>query len=372
MNILITGSRGFIGKNLKSHLTLNPNYKIYEYNKGDSSEDLREKIKISNIIFHLAGENRPKDVSDFERNNYELSKEISILISKSNEKKHLVFSSTVQAELDNAYGRSKLKAENEILSILENNSNHKISIFRFPGVFGKWCKPDYNSVVATFCHSLANNKPIKINDFDKELNLVYIDDVIDQLIAELDEKHSNQIFKAVKSVHKITLGQLSEKLKYFANSRENLFVEDVGTGIDKLLYSTYISYLPQKKFVYDLKSNEDERGLFVEYLKNNQVGQFSYLTSKPGITRGNHYHHTKIEKFLVIKGKAFFKFYSLDSKEKFEIITSEDKPQIVESIPGWAHYIKNVGDDEMIVLLWANEIYDQKNPDTYFYEVDNE
>lgn len=368
MNILITGSKGFIGKNLKSHLILNSQYKITEFNRGDSINDLKEKIDSSNIIFHLAGENRTKNELDFDINNYQLTREISKLISNSNNSKHLIFSSSTQVILDNPYGRSKLKAENEILSLCKNNSKHKVSIYRFPGVFGKWCKPNYNSVVATFCHALANNKPIEINDENTELELVYVDDLIKQLINSINDDNSRSHFKDIESIHKISLGELAEKLKYFADSRENLYIETVGDGFEKVLYSTFISYLPSQKFVYNLNPNIDDRGVFVEYLKNKKVGQFSYLTSKPGVTRGNHFHHTKIEKFLVIKGNASFKFKSIDSGENFEVKTSGDKPQIVESIPGWAHYIENIGKEEMIVLLWANEIFDRDNPDTYSHE----
>lgn len=370
MNILITGCKGFVGKNLKSHLIQNSDYKIHEYNRGDSLETLKEKIFASDVIFHLAGENRTEDESNFQKNNVELAKEISaLLISNTNDQKHLIFSSTIQAKLDNPYGRSKLKAENEFISVCKKNPNHRVSIFRFPGIFGKWCKPNYNSVVATFCDSIANNKPITIHDANKELELVYIDDVINQLKNEIHQEVSENTFKDVNSIYKISLGELAKKLKYFADSREDLFIENVANGIDKALYATFISYLPKHKFIYNLKSNEDERGVFVEYLKNNQVGQFSFLTSKPGVTRGNHFHHTKIEKFFVIKGTASFKFFSLDSGEKFEIKTSGDKPQIVESIPGWAHHIRNIGDDELIVLLWANEIFNHDDPDTYLHEV---
>ena len=199
--------------------------------------------------------------------------------------------------------------------------------------------------------------------------MVYRDDVIKRLITEQYQEPSESFFKNIESVHKITLGKLAEKLKYFANSRESLFIDSIGCGIEKALYSTFVSYLPNKKFVYDLQPNEDNRGVFVEYLKNHQIGQFSYLISKPGITRGRHYHHTKIEKFLVIKGRASFKFTSIDSGEMFEVETSGDKPQIVETIPGWAHYIKNIGKEELIAILWANEIFDKDNPDTFSHEV---
>ena len=368
MNILITGSRGFIGKNLKSHLIQRSHYIIHEYNRGDSLDKLKEKIKISDVIFHLAGENRTEDEFNFEKNNFELSKEISTLILNSNQQKHLIFSSTIQAELDNAYGKSKLKAENEFLSIPKKNSNQKVSIYRLPGVFGKWSKPNYNSVVATFCHNIANNIPINITDPNKKLQLIYIDDLINQFINNINVAQKN-IFIDIHNIYEISLADLANKINLFHKSRNNLLIDDVSNGINKALYSTYISYLPKENFSYKLTTNKDDRGVFVEYLKNEAVGQFSYLTSKPGVVRGNHFHHTKIEKFLLVKGKASFKFESLNTGEVVEIETSGKTPEIVETIPGWAHYIKNIGDDEMLVLLWANEIFDHDNPDTYWHEV---
>ena len=368
MNILITGSKGFIGKNLKTHLNQHLDYTIHEYNRGDSLETLKEKIHLSDVIFHLAGENRTSDESNFQKNNFELAKEISHILANSNNQKHLIFSSTTQVELDNPYGISKLKAENEFLSILKINSNHKISIYRLPGVFGKWSKPNYNSVVATFCYNIANNIPINITDPNKKIRLLYVDDLIDQFINDMSTSNKN-IFVDVKNSYQISLEELAGKINLFHKLRKNLLIENVSDGINKALYSTYISYLPKQSFSYKLKTNKDDRGIFVEYLKNQTVGQFSYLTSKPGVVRGNHFHHTKIEKFLVVKGKALFKFESLDSGEIVTIETSENNPEIVETIPGWAHYIKNIGDEEMLVLLWANEIFDHDKPDTFWHEV---
>lgn len=368
MNILITGSKGFIGKNLKYHLIQNPGYSIYEYNRGDPKEELRKKIEICNTIFHLAGENRTDNDLNFEKNNFELSKEISSIISNLAGQKHLIFSSSTQAELDNPYGLSKLKAENEFLSMIKSNPNHKVSIYRFPGVFGKWCKPNYNSVVATFCFNIANNIPINIKEPNRQLQLLYIDDLIKQLLSSINSMNNNT-FEEVTNTYELSLKSLASKIKLFHSSRKNLLIENVSTGIDKALYSTYISYIPKDDFTYKLNENRDERGIFVEFLKNEMAGQFSFITSKPGVIRGNHFHHTKIEKFLVVKGKASFKFKSLNTGEIFEVETSEDNLVIVETIPGWSHYIKNTGDKEMLAILWANEIFDDNNPDTYWHEV---
>ena len=355
MNILITGSKGFIGKNLKYHLIQNSDYSIYEYNRGDLKEELIEKIKICNIIFHLAGENRTDNDLNFDKNNFELAKEISNIILNSNGQKHLIFSSSTQAELDNPYGLSKLKAENELLSMVKSNSNHKVSIYRFPGVFGKWCKPNYNSVVATFCYNIANNIPINVKEPNRQLQLLYIDDLVKQLMSSINSP-SNNIFQEVTNTFEVTLKSLANKIKIFHKSRKNLLIENVSNGIDKLLYATYTSYLPKNEFTYTLNENRDERGVFVEFLKNKMVGQFSFITSKPGVTRGNHFHHTKIEKFLVVKGKASFKFESINTGEIFEVETSEDKFVIVETIPGWSHCIKNIGEKDMLAILWANDI----------------
>ena len=367
MNILITGSNGFIGKNLKLRLEKLKRFNIIEFNREHSEEDLLIAVKKAEIIVHLAGENRPENKEAFEEINHKLTKKICKFCGEKKSKTHIIFSSSTQAKIDNPYGKSKLAAEEQLLELSKNSAN-SVNIFRFPGVFGKWCKPNYNSVVATFCNNIANNLPIKINDKSSKLNLVYIDDLVDQIL-ELINSPSNEIFVDTKSVHQKTLGEVADIINSFKENRTNLYVENMQDPFTKALYATYVTYLPIDDFSYDLISHEDERGVFVEFLKSKLFGQVSFLTSNPGVTRGEHFHHTKLEKFLVIKGKARFRFRSLDNNKKFEIFTDNRKLQVVESIPGWAHDITNVGENEMIVLLWANEIFDAKKPDTFSHEV---
>ncbi len=367
MNVLITGSNGFIGKNLKISLEKLKRFNIIDFNREHSEEDLLIAVKKAEIIVHLAGENRPENNEAFEETNHMLTKKICKFCSEKDTKTHIIFSSSIQAGNDSQYGKSKLAAEEELLK-LKNNSSNFVNIFRFPGVFGKWCKPNYNSVVATFCNNVANNLPIEIKDKSNKLNLVYIDDLVDQIL-EVINSPLDEVFVDTKSVHQKTLGEVAEIINSFKKNRTKLYVANMEDSFIKALYATYVTYLPKENFSYDLISHEDERGVFVEFLKSKLFGQVSFLTSNPGVTRGEHFHHTKLEKFLVIKGKARFRFRSLDNNEKFEIFTDNEKLQVVESIPGWAHDITNVGENEMIVLLWANEIFDEKRPDTFSHEV---
>lgn len=370
MRILITGSDGFIGKNLIVSLEelKEKNIEILKFSRNNSLKELKDLIKISDFIFHLAGENRPKDETLFYKTNCKLTEIICSYIKETDRQIPLVFSSSTQAKKNNAYGKSKLEAE-EILKNLANTNGSSIAIYRLPGVFGKWSKPDYNSVVSTFCYNIANNKPISINDPDFEINLVYIDDVIKSFVKLIEIQPKSLEYYSVNPEYSTTLGDLANQIKEFKNSRVNLITEKVGTGITRALYSTYISYLPTKDFAYPLKENRDERGVFVEMLKTKDSGQFSFFTAHPGIVRGGHYHHTKTEKFLVIKGKALFGFRNIVTNEKFKLEVSSDLLQVVETIPGWSHDIKNIGSDEMLVMLWANEVFDQENPDTIWCEV---
>ena len=367
MNLLITGSNGFIGKNLKICLEKLKKFNIIELNREHSEEDLLIAVKKAEIIIHLAGENRSKNSEAFKEINHILTKKICKFCSEKDTKTHIIFSSSTQAGNDSPYGKSKLAAEEELLE-LKNNSANSVNIFRFPGVFGKWCKPNYNSVVATFCYNVANNLPIEIKDKSNKLNLVYIDDLVDQIL-EVINSPLDEVFVDTKSVHQKTLGEVAEIINSFRKNRTKLHVANMEDPFIKALYATYVTYLPKEDFSYDLISHEDERGIFVEFLKSKLFGQVSFLTSNPGVTRGEHFHHTKLEKFLVIKGKARFRFRSLDNNEKFEIFIDNEKLQVVESIPGWAHDITNVGENEMIVLLWANEIFDEERPDTFSHEV---
>ena len=368
MNVLITGSKGFIGKNLLQKLTENSSYCVSCFDRGDSFDLLEKFVVNADIIIHLAGENRPKNIADLVVGNSDLTKKLCSIIKKSSRKPFVIFTSSIQAKLNNPYAISKRDSE-EALENLSATTGAPVMIYRLPGVFGKWCKPNYNSVVATFCHNIANNLSIEINDPLKILKLVYIDDVVDSIVSNMSSLSDGLHWSNVHPEYKISIGDLSSQIKAFKNFRTNLIAEKVGTGIIRALYSTYMSYLPASKFIYDLHKHSDERGFFVELLKTPDCGQFSFFTANPGVKRGGHYHHSKTEKFCVMKGKAKFKFRNILTGENHEFIVTGGKPQVVETIPGWAHSIKNIGNDELTVMLWANEIFDLNQPDTISCEV---
>ncbi|MDT9547585.1 MAG: NAD-dependent epimerase/dehydratase family protein [Chlorobium phaeovibrioides] len=363
MRILVTGSKGFIGKNLVLRLNELQCCEVIEFVRADSLDRLPELVSQADAIIHLAGENRPKNVDDFALVNTELTRTICNVIRSFGRDVPLIYVSSTQAELDNLYGKSKRAGEVAIEQYAAETGNTAL-IYRLPGVFGKWCRPNYNSVVATFCYNFANDLPIQINDPGAKIRVVYVDDVISEFISALSNMGGGVYFGEVLPEYFITLGDLAEQINAFKNCRTSLLSERVGTGLTRALYATYVSYLPTGKFAYDLTRHGDERGVFVEMLKTADSGQFSYFTAHPGVTRGGHYHHTKSEKFLVIKGDARFGFRHVHSNESYEIFTSGDKPQVVETVPGWAHDITNVGSEEMIVMLWANEIFDRDRPDT--------
>jgi UDP-2-acetamido-2,6-beta-L-arabino-hexul-4-ose reductase len=274
----------------------------------------------------------------------------------------------MQATLDNAYGKSKLDAE-AIVKRLEIDAGSPVYIYRLPGVFGKWCKPNYNSVVATFCHNISHNLPVQVNDPSFELNLVYIDDVVEEFVRIIQGRQDNKKELSIQPEYKIKLGDLATQIELFRESRDSLISERVGDGLVRKLHSTYVSYLLPEQFSYSIPSYGDERGMFAEMLKTKDSGQFSFFTAKPGVTRGGHYHHSKTEKFLVIQGEAKFGFRHIVSNETHEVVTSGNKLKIVETVPGWSHDITNIGTGEMVVMLWANEIFDPDNPDTIAYKV---
>ena len=368
MHVLITGSKGFIGKNLLQKLIENSSYQVSCFNREDGFEFLEKLVKTADIIIHLAGENRPDNKADLVVGNSDLTKKICTFIQKSSRKPLVVFTSSIQAEFDNPYAISKRDSE-KALENLSIATDTPVLIYRLPGVFGKWCKPYYNSVVATFCHNIANDLSIEIHDPFKKIKLVYIDDVVNSIVDSMDSVKDGFHWRNVQPEYLISLGDLSAQIKAFKNFRTNLIAEKVGTGITRALYSTYVSYLPFTEFIYDLNKHSDERGIFVELLKTPDCGQFSFFTANPGITRGGHYHHSKTEKFFVMKGKAKFGFRNILTGENHEFVVTGDKPQVVETIPGWAHDIKNIGKDNLIVLLWANEIFDLNQPDTISCEV---
>ena len=363
MRILVTGSNGFIGKNLIVRLGEIPGYEVLRFTRDNSLQDLSDLVVESDAVIHLAGINRPKDIKEFAEGNVDLTVRLCELIGATGRKIPLIISSSIQADLANPYGESKRGAEVAGEALAEK-TGYPVVIYRLPGVFGKWCRPNYNSVVATFCHNIANELPIQISDPAFGLNLVYVDDVVAEFIRVLDAMPTGLTYGEVSPVYGITLGNLAMQIEAFKNCRESLVSERVGTGLVRALYATYVSYLPPARFVYDLPKYGDERGVFVEMLKTRDSGQFSFFTAHPGITRGGHYHHTKTEKFLVIKGSAHFGFRHIVTNERYEVCTSGDKPQVVETVPGWTHDITNVGEDEMVVMLWANEIFDRERPDT--------
>jgi len=366
--ILVTGANGFIGKNLLIRLGEQADIETLAFVRGDSVEALMGLVARADAVIHLAGENRPNDVADFTRNNIDLTSALCDVIQSTGRNIPLIFTSSSQAQHDNPYGQSKLVAEQVIEAFVAKADNSAV-IYRLVGVFGKFCKPNYNSVVATFCHNIARDLPIQISDPDFMLELAYVDDVVDELLQGLNTVKSGLLMGKVSQTYSITLGDLAEKIGAFDNCRSSLISERVGTGLIRALYSTYISYLPIGKFVYNLTPHVDERGMFVEMLKTPDCGQFSFFTISPGITRGAHYHHSKTEKFLVVSGLARMCFRKLVTGETCEVILSSDKPQVMDTIPGWVHDITNMGDSEAIIMLWANEIFEPNRPDCIPCEV---
>ncbi|ARI76256.1 capsular polysaccharide biosynthesis protein CapF [Halobacillus mangrovi] len=369
MNILVTGARGFIGKNLIAELKNIGDSTILEYSRDTSYELLEDYCKQADFVFHLAGVNRPKDNSEFMDGNYGFTSELLDMLKKYENTCPLMISSSTQAELNNPYGISK-KAGEKLLFDYSQKTGAKVLIYRFPNVFGKWCKPNYNSVIATFCHNISRDIPIQINDPATLLNLVYIDDVIKELINAL-QSNENLVgdFCEVPKVHSITLGEVADLLYSFRRSREGKYVPDMSVPLIKKLYSTYLTYLPQDQFSYDLKMNVDNRGSFTEFIRTPDRGQVSVNISKPGITKGNHWHHTKNEKFLVVSGNGVIRFRKYGSNEVIEYFVSGNNMEVVDIPTGYIHNIENLGEVDMVTIMWANEPFDPENPDTYYSEV---
>lgn len=364
MRVLITGANGFVGKNLQQHLIERPDVQVECFTRDNSAADLLSLLVDTDIVFHLAGVNRPKDPAEFQQGNADLTQQLCDAVQQLNKTISIVYSSSIQAETDNPYGASKRAAEQALLN-LSNSTSSPVFIYRLANVFGKWARPNYNSAVATFCHNISQDLPIQINDPSAQINLVYIDNVIESFLQVMDGVLTATGFIDIETQYHITVGELAQQIRAFKVSRDSLISEDVGNGLVRALYSTYMSYLQPEQFSYQVTKHGDERGVFVEMLKTKDAGQFSYFTAHPGITRGGHYHHTKTEKFLVIKGQALFKFKHIITGEYYDLETDGDEARVVETVPGWTHDITNIGNDEMIVMLWANEIFDRENPDTY-------
>jgi len=336
--------------------------------RGDDDSAWQAALAQADAVVHLAGENHPTDPAAFDTVNTGLTQRLCQILQSMGKRIPVLFSSSAQAKQDNPYGRSKWAAEEALAQLAQGNGN-PVAIYRLPGVFGKWCRPNYNSVVATFCHNKARDLPVRINDVKAQIRLAYIDDVVSAFLDELEQPSKGLTYPMVSPEYTITLGELSEQIDAFKNCRSTLVSERVGKDFVRALYATYLSHLPTEKFSYPIPQHTDPRGVFVEILKTPDSGQVSYLTAYPGVTRGGHYHHTKTEKFLVMKGEALFRFRHLITNQLVEIRTSGSTPQVVDTIPGWAHDITNVGTEEMLVMLWANEIFDRANPDTIVSKV---
>jgi UDP-2-acetamido-2,6-beta-L-arabino-hexul-4-ose reductase len=369
MKILVTGAKGFIGKNLIAELKNRKYTDVYEYDMDTEPSLLDEYCKDADFVFHLAGVNRPKEQSEFMEGNFGFTSTLLDTLKRNNNTCPIMISSSTQAELNNPYGKSK-KAGEDLLLDYSKETGAKVLIYRFPNVFGKWCRPNYNSAVATFCHNVAHGLPITVNDPSVVMNLVYIDDVVEELINALEGKENRRgDFCAVPVVHTITLGKIVDLIFSFKKSREERSIPNMADEFTKKLYSTYLSYLAEDKFSYELKMNIDNRGSFTEFIKTPDRGQVSVNISKPGITKGNHWHHTKNEKFLVVSGKGVIRFRKIESDEVVEYFVSGEKMEVIDIPTGYTHNIENLGDTDMVTIMWANEPFDPEKPDTYYLEV---
>lgn len=370
MKILVTGAAGFIGKNLIAHLRCRGYHNILSCDVGTPAEVLDEYAAECGFVFHLAGVNRPDHPEDFMKGNAGATTGLLDCLKKHGNKATVLLASSAQAELDNPYGRSK-KAAEELLSVYAGETGADVMIYRMPGVFGKWCRPDYNSVVATFCHNIVRGLPIHIDDPEKILELVYIDDVAAGFIRAMEGQPVRRgDICCIEPVHTVRLRYIAELLQSFRDSRENLALPDMSDPFVKKLYSTYLSYLPEDGFAYDLNPHMDARGFFAEFVRTPDRGQFSVSVSRPGVLRGNHWHHTKNEKFLAVSGEGVVRLRKLDNDNIIEYRVSGEIPQVVDIPPGYVHSILNTGDMDMVVLMWANECFEPENPDTYPMEVD--
>jgi UDP-2-acetamido-2,6-beta-L-arabino-hexul-4-ose reductase len=368
--VLVTGSDGFIGRNLIAHLGNRANVNVIRYDIGNSKEDLWKGLNEVDFIFHLAGVNRPKDISEFEIGNKELTEEIVEYLCKKGKTTPLLISSSIQAALANPYGKSKLGAEKAVFTY-ERQTGARIFVFRIPNIFGKWCRPNYNSVVATWCHNTTHSLPIKIDNPNTELTLAYVDDVINAFLSAFDGLiyPDKDDFCKVPIIYKRTLGNISESLSSFSDSRVSLVIPAFTDDFERKLYATWLSYLPEDKFEYTLEMKRDDRGWLSEFIKSKAFGQVFISKTKPGITRGNHWHHTKVEKFLVVLGRGLIRFRKIDSSEVLDYHVSGEDLRVVDIPVGYTHSITNIGDGDLITLFWADEIFNPDASDTYFLEV---
>lgn len=383
MNILITGAKGFVGKNLvsqlrniqagkiRNHALSGKDLRLYLYDIDSDPADLADYCDNADFVFNLAGVNRPENPNEFMKGNQEFVFTLLSTLKKYRNSCPVMVSSSTQAALDNPYGKSK-RAGEDLLFEYSKETGAKVLVYRFPNVFGKWCRPNYNSAVATFCHHIARNLPIRVDDPSVVMNLVYIDDVVDELIHALTgNEHREGKYCIVPTIHTITLGKIVDLLYSFKENRVDLNVPDGSDAFIKKLYATYLSYLPEDGFGYPLKMNVDERGSFTEIIRTPDRGQFSVNISKPHIAKGNHWHHTKNEKFVVVSGRGVIRFRNMNDSgaEVIEYFVSGDRIEVIDIPTGYTHNIENLGDTDLVTFMWCNECFDPNRPDTYFEKV---
>lgn len=369
MKILVTGAKGFVGKNLIAELKNRKYSVIFEYDIDTEPSLLDEYVRECDFVFHLAGVNRPKDESEFMTGNFGFTDTLLGKLKEAGNKASVLITSSIQASLDNPYGKSK-KAGEDLMFSYSEETGAGVYVYRLPNVFGKWCRPNYNSAVATFCNNIAAGLPIKVNDPSVVMNLVYIDDVVNEFINAM-EGRANIVdgFGTVPVMHTVTLGRIVEIITSFKDSRKKLELPKLDDELERKLYSTYLSYLPTDDFAYPLKMNTDERGSFTEFIRTPDRGQVSVNISHPGITKGNHWHHSKNEKFLVVKGKGLISFRKYGTDEIIDYHVNGDELTVVDIPTGYTHSITNEGDEDMVTVMWANEAFNPDKPDTFYEPV---
>ena len=382
MKILVTGSKGFIGRNLIAHLGMQPDHVVLGYDIGNTLEELTSALAEVDFVFHLAGVNRPKMEEEFHTGNVGLTEQLCNRLLALDRSVPIVMSSSIQAEHDNPYGVSKRQAE-EVLKRYADESGAQVLIYRLSNVFGKWSRPNYNSVVATFCHNIAHDLPITISDPGREISLVHIDDVVEAFVgevrsqksevrsqkSEVKEQKGKAEYREVTPIYHVTLGRLAELIQSFREMRMTLILPGLDDAFTRKLYGTYLSYLETGDFAYDLTQRCDPRGCLAEFVKSPAFGQIFVSTTKPGVTRGGHYHHTKTEKFLVLQGKAIVRFRQIEGDRVLEYPVSGEGFRVVDIPPGYTHSIENVGDTDLVTLFWASEVFNSDQPDTYYAQV---
>jgi UDP-2-acetamido-2,6-beta-L-arabino-hexul-4-ose reductase len=368
LNIVITGASGFIAKNLMASLNHVGQHQLFLIHKTSTNDELRQALLDADFLFHLAGVNRPNDFQEFYEGNVTFTKWITSTLLELKKTIPIVFTSSTQALLDNEYGQSKRQAEEELISYSKTTES-SLFIYRLPGVFGKWSKPHYNSVVATFCYQIANDLTVEISDQSKQIELVYIDEVIEHFLSCMSKSNTSDYYQTIEDVSTISLGDLATKIQSFKNLKDKLTITDLTSKLDKQLFATFTSFIPMEQLRQPLNMNQTENSMFAEAMKSNSFGQVSLNTIESGAVRGNHWHHSKHEKFLVIQGEGIIRLRNLYSNDVFEIEVSGKRLEWIEILPGYVHNIENVGGNPLLTIMWASEIYDSSKPDTFSEDV---